>query len=48
MTEERSEDEEFNKLFEMYELNEFSLVDGYHEIRDNEPVIDEIKKIVIG
>ena len=42
MTEVRSEDEAFNKLFEMYELDEFSLVDGDHEIGDNELVIDEI------
>ena len=40
MTEVRSEDEAFNKLFEMYELDEFSLVDGDHEIGDNELVID--------
>ena len=31
----------------MYELDEFSLVDGEHEIGDNELVIDEIKKIDI-
>ena len=43
----RSEDEAFNKLFEMYELDECSLVDGEHEIGDNELVIDEINKIVI-
>ena len=42
-----SEDEAFNKLFEMYELDEFSLVDGDYEIGDNELVIDEINKIVI-
>ena len=47
MTEVRSEDEAFNKLFEMYELDEFSLVDGDHEIGDNELVIDAINKVDI-
>tara|TARA_X000001036_G_scaffold310353_1_gene289057 strand:- start:876 stop:1022 length:147 start_codon:yes stop_codon:yes gene_type:complete len=47
MTEVRSEDEAFNKLFEMYEMDEFSLVDGDHEIGDNELVIDAINKVDI-
>ena len=47
MTEVRSEDEAFNKLFEMYEMDEFSLVDGEYEVGSNELVIDAINKIVI-
>ena len=47
MTEARSEDEAFNKLFEMYELDEFSLVDGEYEVGSNELVIDSINKIDI-
>ena len=47
MTEVRSEDEAFNKLFEIYEMDEFSLVDGEYEVGSNELVIDAINKIVI-
>ena len=47
MTEARSEQEAFDKLFEIYEINEFSLVDGDYEPGNNELVIDEVNKIVI-
>ena len=47
MTEVRSEQESFYRLFEIYEIDEFSLVDGEYEIVNNQLVIDEINKIVI-
>ena len=47
MTEVRSEQEAFDKLFEIYELDEFNLVDGGKETGNNELVIDEINKIVM-
>tara|TARA_X000001036_G_scaffold438406_2_gene486135 strand:- start:1002 stop:1226 length:225 start_codon:yes stop_codon:yes gene_type:complete len=47
MTEVSSEHEAFDKLFEIYEIDEFSLVDGGYEAGNNELIIDEVNKIVI-
>ena len=47
MTEVRSEQEAFDKLFEIYEIDEFGLVDGDYEAGNNELVIDEINKIAV-
>ena len=47
MTEVRSEQEAFDKLFEIYEIDEFCLVEGDYEAGNNELVIDEVNKIVI-
>ena len=47
MTEASSPQDACDKLFEIYEIDEFSLVDGEYEVGNNELVIDEINKIVI-
>ena len=47
MTEVRSEQEAFDKVFEIYEIDEFGLVDGDYEAGDNELVIYEINKIAV-
>mgnify|MGYP004032357743 CR=1 FL=1 len=47
MTEVRSEQEAFDELFEIYEIDEFNLFDWDQEAGNNELVIDEINKIVI-
>ena len=47
MTEVRSEQEAFDKLFEIYQIDEIGLVDGDYEAGNNELVIDEINKIAV-